>query len=367
MIQEYLYEMIALIVLLTSIVIYFLTVKFQQEEMQASFNETNTIKVQDKTEILKQDSTTKENLVETEDEPYILSGEEEGSFGNIPHNPFNKKEVQARVKKTHRQKIDVPKHGKITKKHFSEFNGVKILVAEDNVINQKVIRGLLEGSGIEVTMADDGQIALDILEQNDDFNLVLMDAHMPRVDGFEATRRIRANPKYEHIVIVALSGDTAVDDIKKMRKAGMAEHLEKPLRMNDFYDILYAYTKEVTETGDFVEVIMTKELNGDQGLSVCGGEDEFYKDILHDFLQNYASSSKELTDLLQKDDLAGADEMLLDFIGITANIGADNIRLIALELKEAIKDTQEKSYSIILEEYKQHLEILLYDIREYIK
>ena len=139
-------------------------------------------------------------------------------------------------------KREIPPHGEISRENFKEFAGERVLVAEDNLINQKIIKGLLADTGIEVVLADDGQIALDILERDSNFLMVLMDVQMPRVDGFEATRQIRANPNYNHIVVVALSGDTAADNIEKMKVAGMSEQLEKPLKMTALYDILYAYT-----------------------------------------------------------------------------------------------------------------------------
>ncbi|PHQ88922.1 MAG: hypothetical protein COB42_07920 [Sulfurimonas sp.] len=344
MIEEYLYEMITLVVILTSLLLYFLLItQFKQENKKV----LETIHLS---------------------ESYELSGEEEGSFDTTSP-PFEKEgtTVHTSPRKKKIKKVKVPAHGKIHKENFKDFSGIKILVAEDNIINQEVIRGLLADSGIQITMADNGQVALDILEKNADFDIILMDVHMPIVDGFQATRRIRADSKYEHIIVVALSGDTAADDITKMKTSGMEEYLEKPLRMDAFYDILYAYTKEESQLSEFVEVIMTKELNGDQGLHVCGGDDEFYKDILHEFIQSYTNSPQKLSDLLDRNKTYLADSMLLDFIGITANIGALNISKIALELKKAIKDTEEKSYSIILEEYKLHLEILVRDIKEYIQ
>ena len=213
-------------------------------------------------------------------------------------------------------------------------------------------------------MADDGQIALDILEKNSDFDMILMDAHMPRVDGFEATRIIRANPKYEHIVVVALSGDTAVDDIRKMTESGMQEHLEKPLRVDDFYDILYAYTK--ADKSQNSTDSRAKELNLYNGLAICGGDQDFYKNILSEFTTTYANTSQELTRLLNNKDTHNADALLLDFIGITANIGANRIRRTALELKLAIKDLEEKSYVGILDDFEVHLKILLKDIEAYL-
>ena len=375
MIQEFLYEIIALVVVLIAFVIYFSKIKDKhkkQEELDAAqFNtvkKTNEIQGINLESLVKEKKPKIENETIEDEETYVLRGDEEGSFGHIDHNPFEEEQEKKEPSTKFRIKGEVPAHGKISKENFKEFAGVKILVAEDNLINQKVINGLLSDSGIEITMADDGQIALEILEKNSDYNIILMDAHMPRVDGFEATRTIRANPDYEHIVVVALSGDTAADDIKKMTDSGMQEHLEKPLRMDALYDVLYAYTKADTssQNSDYIEIVMTKELNGDKGLAICGGDDSFYKDILAEFKENYINSSKKLSELLEAGDINSADAMLLDIIGVTANIGADNIKDIALDLKEAIKDTQEKSYTIPLEEYDKHLSALIRDIKDYI-
>lgn len=377
MFEKYLYDIIALLIISTVIIIFFLTRKFKTKDVHhldkvvtPVYDEYDTqdeiveIKQEEKIQSIKETQTIEKKDVQ---EPLILRGEEEGSFVNLKENQYEKPQQVKQTPKKFRQKIKVPEHGKIYKNNFKEFAGVKILIAEDNIINQKVLNGLLSDSGIDITMAEDGQVALDILAKNSDFDIVLMDAHMPRVDGFEATRQIRANENYEHIVVVALSGDTAADDIKKMTESGMQEHLEKPLKMDALYDVLYAYTKSdsTSKDSEFIEVIMTKELNGDQGLSICGGDDEFYREILNEFTLNYANSSKVISELLQNKDIKKADAILLDFIGVTANIGAQNIREIALELKESIKDIEENSYQTILDEYELHLKILLQDIKDY--
>ena len=366
MLQEYYYEIIASIAALTLIVIYFLTRKFkQQEEDFAQYTPTKK-----STSEIKTLHTIKHNDVDDfEPEPYALK-EDEGSFGSIDENPFEET-IQETVPQTKKyKKMEVPAHGKISKEDFKEFSGVKLLLAEDNIINQKVINGLFQGSGIEVTIADDGQIALDILSKNSDFDIILMDVHMPRLDGFDTTRAIRNNPNYDHIVIVALSGDIAVDDVRKMTEAGMQEHLQKPLKMDAFYDILYGYTKSNSiskQVNSETFIINTKELNGEKGLEICGGDESFYKDILHEFRLSYTNTSHKLLELLQKKEVRLADALLLDFMGITANIGAENIRNIALELKLAIKDLEEKSYVTILDDFEVHLERLLKDIESYLK
>ncbi|MFA5215190.1 response regulator [Sulfuricurvum sp.] len=274
---------------------------------------------------------------------------------------------------TNRRKSDktipkrfVPEHGKITKQNFSEFAGERILVAEDNIINQKVLVGLLAGSGIELVLANDGQEALDILEHDTNFLMILMDAHMPRVDGFEATRIIRANPKYDDILVVALSGDTASDDIQKMKNAGMSEQLEKPLRMESLYKIIYAYTGKETDKDEPVEAKRTKIFDTDKGLQTCGGDEDFYREILSEFITDYGNSSDTLGKLLRSHNLHDADAYLLDIIGVTENIGAHPLGEIASNMKLALSDTHEQSYFSLFDQYKVQLERLLQDIRAYL-
>lgn len=335
------------------------------------------ISIVEQNEQLKEEQTQKEvnddlpkdieeKSVQEEEEIFeSLDGKEEGNFDtqDVEINPEQKDEAKT-IKKR-----DVPPHEKITKQHFSEFKGERILVAEDNLINQKVISGLLADSGIELVMADDGQEALDILEKDSDFLMVLMDAHMPRVDGFEATRIIRKNPKYNHILVVALSGDTAADDIKKMRNAGMSEQLEKPLRMGALYDILYAYTgedrtKEETDE-EYVKVIETKELHGNKGLQICGGDENFYREILKEFVESYKNSDSKLLELIETDELKQADKLLLDIIGVSANIGADLLNGVAIKIKDAISDQKEDQFYELISLYRGHLQKLLKDINNY--
>lgn len=282
--------------------------------------------------------------------------------------PYNKLSDSMERRKSDKifQKRPVPEFGKITKHHFSEFAGERILIAEDNPINQKVILGLLADSGIELVMANDGQEALDILEYDTNFLMILMDAHMPRVDGFQATRTIRENPKYDHILVVALSGDTATDDIQKMKSAGMSEQLEKPLRMESLYKMIYAYTGKKTHNGEPIEAVITKNLDINQGLETCGGDKNFYREILSEFMTDYGSSSDTLGELLRSNNIHDADAYLLDIIGVAENIGAHPLGESASNLKLALSDTHEQSYFSFFDQYKVQLDRLLQDIREYL-
>lgn len=256
----------------------------------------------------------------------------------------------------------VPKHGKITKSDFKNFQGARIMIAEDNIINQKVINGLLSDSLIDIITVDDGQEVLDFLEKDSNFSIILMDAHMPNVDGYEATRRIRSNPKYSHITVVALSGDTAQDDINNMKKAGMQDHIEKPLKMDSLYDILYAYTK-INNT----YVALEKALFIKDGLEVCGDDENFYKEILNDFVKDNVKYIDEIENLINNKEFSKAQEFLLDLIGIAGNIGAKRIQILAGELKSALEQTTDtKNYTDTFKNFTRNYKQLEIEVQEYI-
>lgn len=115
-----------------------------------------------------------------------------------------------------------------------KFKG-KILVAEDNVINQKVITTILKKNGYQYDLAQNGQEAVDRLAE-EKFNLILMDCQMPIVDGLQATTIIREKENIghlEHCPIVALTANAMAGDREKCLASGMDDFLAKPFKMED--------------------------------------------------------------------------------------------------------------------------------------
>ena len=126
-----------------------------------------------------------------------------------------------------------------TKEDLNKLAPQKILLAEDNHINQAVIKGLLDGTNLEVFYANDGEEVLEeLFTSKYPYKLILMDINMPIIDGYQATSKIRENYIYDDITIVALSGDTSVEDIQKSKISGMQDHLAKPINIQDFYRVL---------------------------------------------------------------------------------------------------------------------------------
>ena len=116
---------------------------------------------------------------------------------------------------------------------------LKILLAEDNAVNQTLAVRLLEKRGHTVTVADTGTKALELYEEHS-FDVVLMDVQMPEMDGLEATRRIREFEKStgKHTPIVAMTAHVMVGDRERCLHAGMDEYVSKPLQTKVLFDVL---------------------------------------------------------------------------------------------------------------------------------
>jgi PAS domain S-box-containing protein len=115
--------------------------------------------------------------------------------------------------------------------------GIRILLAEDNELNQEVAIGLLDGTGASIEVADNGAIAVSRI-QNESFDIVLMDVQMPVLDGIEATRQIRANERYQKLPIIAMTANAMAADRERCLAAGMNDHIGKPIDPDELVRVL---------------------------------------------------------------------------------------------------------------------------------
>ena len=119
--------------------------------------------------------------------------------------------------------------------HMSALQGTRLLLVEDNEMNQELAIELLQNAGIEVVLANNGQEALDILKADDRFDGVLMDCQMPVMDGYTATRAIRANPAWEKLPVIAMTANAMAGDRERVLEAGMWDHIAKPLDVTHMF------------------------------------------------------------------------------------------------------------------------------------
>ncbi|MDF1878758.1 response regulator [Sulfurimonas sp. SAG-AH-194-C20] len=252
----------------------------------------------------------------------------------------------------------------------------KILVAEDNEVNQKVIMGLLAQTGIELTFVDDGQEALDLVKKDIPFDLLLMDINMPNMNGYEASREIRKTNKYNNIPILALTGDVMDDAISKAMQSGMQGHIAKPIIIDIFYKKILDTLSQ--EKRDFVDkdLISIKDSNEEDGfnelsisvgLARCHGDIEFYKTILKDFTNMYKTSATRFEELCANDDFRQARSMSMDIKDIALNIGAYNLCESAATMEYEFEKGSRSEWREFVRFYDASITRLFADIQKYLK
>jgi CheY-like chemotaxis protein len=133
------------------------------------------------------------------------------------------------------------KGSKLKKAHemamVKEYAGAKVLLAEDNEVNQLVASRILKNAGLEVDIANNGLEAVKMVQEKD-YDIVLMDIQMPEMDGIEATGKIRALPRFKDLPIVAMTAHAMSGDRELSLKAGMNDHINKPINLQDLFSTL---------------------------------------------------------------------------------------------------------------------------------
>ena len=147
-----------------------------------------------------------------------------------------------------------PKPAAPVKTDPAAFAGARILVTEDNKVNQKVIKVLLKKLGCEVDVAENGREALDRIAEKR-YDLVFMDCQMQVMDGYEATRRIRASERDgEHLTVVAMTANAMEGDRERCLETGMDEYIPKPINRPAIVKLLSRYLVDAKATPEPAEV-----------------------------------------------------------------------------------------------------------------
>jgi len=252
----------------------------------------------------------------------------------------------------------------------------KILIAEDNDVNQKVILGLLSQTGIELTFVDDGHEALDLVKKDIHFDLVIMDINMPKMNGYEAAREIRKTSKYNSLPILALTGDVTDEAVSKARESGMQGHISKPIIIDIFYKKIFdALNAKTIDLVNHEKIEFQKEHKDDGynelsisvGLARCEGDKEFYKSILKDFKSMYINSAISLEELCNNKSFKEARRMSMDIKDVALNIGAYNLCESAAGMEYEFEKGERSNWRELISYYENILNILFKDIDKYLK
>jgi len=233
-----------------------------------------------------------------------------------------------------------------TNDEFGVIRGTTLLLAEDNTINQAVIMGLLENTGINIIIANNGQEAIELIPKNPEIGLVLMDVNMPVMGGYEATKIIREELKYSSLPIVALTANAMQSDIINAKKAGMQDHLAKPIDVSEFKNLLLKYlapdeqnTQNVEKKiADDIDVIHSLSiLDVADGIERMGGNEKLYRKVLHDFLEKFKDISFELGATYKLKDFEKGVALTHDLKGVSGTIGAQKLHKVSESLELAFR------------------------------
>ncbi|MFQ5642279.1 MAG: response regulator, partial [Thiogranum sp.] len=234
--------------------------------------------------------------------------------------------------------------------------GARILLVEDNEINQQVAQEILASAGAQVTLAGNGRECLDaLLAQPDYFDAVLMDIQMPVMDGHQATREIRRDPRFSKLPVLAMTASVMVSDQEEARAAGMDDHIAKPIDVKELFEVLGRWIRvpeqrrtppspEQPAQGGTDTMTGADELpdlpgiDTRAGLARVAGNTKLYRNILRKFRDSQAHAGDDVMTALEQGDHETAQRLAHTLKGIAGNVGASGLQEAAGRLERAIKD-----------------------------
>jgi CheY-like chemotaxis protein len=277
--------------------------------------------------------------------------------------------------------------------------GARVLLVEDNEINQEVARELIEGFGLPVTIAANGEEALRAVKEKD-FEALLMDIQMPVMNGYTVTRKIREwetgirdrrsevggqltevgnqasnlQPQTSNIPIIAMTAHAMTGDREKCLEAGMNDYVSKPIDPEKLFSALVRWIKPGRrEIPDYLVAKSGKESLGDgslplsgmpgisvkSGLAKVGGNQKLYQKLLSKFRRNHEAVADDIRNALEKNDPETATRLAHTIKGLAGNIGAQELHRIAVDLEAALRQEPNENLAQRLEAFSEALDLVV--------
>jgi len=264
---------------------------------------------------------------------------------------------------------------RMTKK-LQVIRGAWVLLVEDNEINQQVARELLEGAGLPVTIAANGEEAVRAVKEKD-FETVLMDIHMSGMDGYQATREIRKDKRFKDLPIIALTAHVMTGDRERCLEAGMNDYVPKPIDPEKLFSTLIKWIKPgqraipdylLSGTAEESEKDVDMPLSDLPGISVKSGlirvwgKGKVYRQLLSKFKRNHLNDTNEIKTALEMDDLETAILIVHTIKGVSGNMGAHDLHLAAANLEQALRLDQAENTTRLLDVFSEALDLVLNSI-----
>jgi PAS domain S-box-containing protein len=276
-------------------------------------------------------------------------------------------------------------------KAWENIQGARVLLVEDNEINQQVAMEILQGAGLNVTIANNGQEGVDAAKQNE-YDAILMDIQMPVMDGYKATRKIRewelmahssklkvkepiensgpsgqqpAASRQQPIPIIAMTAHAMTGDEDKSLKAGMNSHVAKPIDPDQLFATLQKWIKpsekrvqvqqsEISVKQSEADKAITaedefpKSLSGfdlADGLKRLQGNKKLYRKLLLSFATDYNAATNEIRQALDAENFDQAHSLVHNLKGLAGNLAAMELQAAAVKLEKLVKGIDKKATS----------------------
>jgi len=284
-------------------------------------------------------------------------------------NALDKQDQTALSEKTliHRSAIIETPH--IIQESFSDFNGMSLLLVEDNIINQKVLSNVLKPSGININIANNGREAVDmVLKNKEAFDLVLMDINMPVMDGYAATQMIRSKKAFDTLPIVAFTALALDSEKQKIFLSGMNAFLTKPLKIGELYTVFKLFVTNISEGKKVKRSIIveqTEALDIQAGIRYSDNNQAFYVEILKEFMDAYGQSSELFTKLVREHRYEQIKMLCLDMKGLTGAIGATDMHKLINEIHQHIVYNKQELLPNYIGTYQKESQKLNNSIKHY--
>ena len=232
--------------------------------------------------------------------------------------------------------------------------GARILLVEDNEINQQIATELLEGAGATVRVANNGREAVEILSSGappPPFDVVLMDLQMPEMDGFQATAKLRSDARFATLPIIAMTAHATFEERQRCLDAGMNDHVAKPIDPNNLFETVgrfytLADAGQVTaQSGRTAagapgseDLLPVADLDTRDGLARVGGNRKLYLKLLHEFIDEQGQAVDRIADALAEGSVGLAERLAHSLRGVAGNLGATQVQSAAGALEKLIRD-----------------------------
>ncbi len=247
-----------------------------------------------------------------------------------------------------------------------KMKNIKILLAEDNPVNQKVAVGILKKMGLSCEIAGNGLEAVAKLEK-EQFDIVLMDIQMPEMDGYEATQKIRnfENSNInKRIPIIAMTANVLQKDKESCSESGMDDYVSKPIIPVELAKVIEKWLPKKSTINKIESEKQEKKEHEEKPIFDRKGlmerilyDKEFFDEIVEIYLEEAPEQIKMLEEYIDKESMGKIEIQAHGFKGASANTGAERVREAAFEVEKAAKEKDNEKIKKYFEKIKKEFEI----------